>query len=149
MGKGFARLGIADYWTFLKEFVYNIVTFQNGIVSTLLSLMWFMFVFRYVKHFFLYLWRQGLIRGVLAIVTTVIIGPIPTIVRFICLPALRLFCFIQSLLVDTGAKADNQNDKSDDPPVAASEAAGAGASDGATENKENVAEPDADEKTNS
>jgi len=146
-GKGFAKLGLEDYWMFLKEFVYNIVTFQSGIVSTLLSMMWFMFVFRYVKGFFLYLWRQGLIRGVLAIVTTVIIGPIPTVFRFVLLPALRLLCFTQGLLVDATGLSDNQKEKSDD---GVNESSVAGASEESKENAtdKGTSETEVDEKAN-
>lgn len=128
--KAFTRLGIGDYWTFVKEFVYSLVTFQNGIMSTLLSLMWFTFVFKYCKGFLLYLWRQGLIRGALAIVTTVIIGPIPTVVRFLGLPALRLFIFCRGLLVDSGSKPDKEKDDKD------------GASPGGTKEKDAAAGDD-------
>merc|ERR1719331_3318727 len=88
VGVAASGLGIGDYATFCMDIFWRIMT-----------LLWLMFLLRIVKQFFVYLWRMGIMRMVLAPVTTMIIGPIPTVLHFIFLPFIRCFVFFRSDLL--------------------------------------------------
>lgn len=87
-------LGVMDYvdgvWSLLK----SLASFQAGILETLMTVIYIMFIYKLGRALLAYMWRLGLIRLILAIVTTVIIGPLPTVFYFICLPFLRCAAFV-------------------------------------------------------
>lgn len=101
-------LGIGDYAAMGMDLFWNIVTFEAGILNTLLSLLWMAFLFRIGKQFFMYLWRMGIVRGVVAVGTAVVIGPIPTLVHFFSLPFIRLFLFVKGIIKDFRPDVDVQ-----------------------------------------
>lgn len=128
-GKYIGNLGLNDYYTGITDSLWTLVTFENGFFNTILSALWILFLIRMVKQFLLYLWRMGILKGTVALVTTVIIGPIPTVLEFIFLPLMRLWVFVQETLeglrqaesLDGGARethAPDAGDKKDDKPVA-------------------------------
>jgi len=98
VGMALGSLGVWDYTNLVMDLFWNLVTFENGFFNTLLSVLWLAFLFRLVKQFLMYLWRMGIIRGSLAIVTTIVIGPIPTVVNFLVLPVLRLVAFVREVV---------------------------------------------------
>eukprot|EP00927_Polykrikos_kofoidii_P066072 TRINITY_DN61730_c0_g1_i1.p1 TRINITY_DN61730_c0_g1~~TRINITY_DN61730_c0_g1_i1.p1 ORF type:complete len:680 (-),score=92.71 TRINITY_DN61730_c0_g1_i1:90-2129(-) len=106
VGKVLSNLGVKDVVTFVKDLLWTIVSFQLGIMNTILSLLCFGFVFRVLKMFLVYMWDMGLIHGVLSMVTTTIIGPVPTVLYFFVLPFLRLAAFAGSLC-NTGTTTDS------------------------------------------
>lgn len=114
-GKAIAALGMGDYAQMGIDMFWNIVTFEAGVLNTCLSLLWMAFVARVCKQFLGYLWRMGIIRMVVALVTTVIIGPIPTLLHFIFLPFLRLYIFLHGLWREL--RPDDANDKKKDDVV--------------------------------
>lgn len=97
VGRALTNLGIGDVWSMCVDIFWSFVTFEKGIFNTLLSALWFAFVFRNFKALFMYLWRLGAIRGTVAVVTTVVIGPLPTVVNFVGLPVMRLGAFVKGL----------------------------------------------------
>jgi hypothetical protein len=99
VGVAASGLGIGDYATFCMDIFWRIVTFEEGFFQTIMTLLWLLFLLRIVKQFFVYLWRMGIMRMVLAPVTTMIIGPIPTVLHFIFLPFIRFFVFFRSDLL--------------------------------------------------
>jgi len=118
-GSALAGLGIYDYIDMGKELVWNIITFESGIMNTILSLLWMMFLLRILKQFLGYLWRMGILRGTLGIVTTVIIGPIPTVLYFLLLPFIRCYVFTVNLIA--GLRSDEANAGSSSTPEASTE----------------------------
>lgn len=106
-GRGLTTLGIADYFGLVVDLAWNMITFEFGIVNTLLSVLWLAFVFKLFKQFFMYLWSMGIIRFILGLLTSVIIGPFPTVINFVCLPFVRLFMFAMEV---AGAKRPESTD---------------------------------------
>mmetsp|Transcript_62865 Transcript_62865/g.142078 ORF Transcript_62865/g.142078 Transcript_62865/m.142078 type:complete len:666 (+) Transcript_62865:165-2162(+) len=100
VGNMLASLGIDDYKSFLWDSTVNMVTFQRGFIQTVLQCLWLAFIFRMVKQFGGWLWRMGIIRGSLAFVTTIVIGPLPTVYRFVALPFMRLAVFLQEIIAE-------------------------------------------------
>ncbi|CAE7946779.1 SARED1 [Symbiodinium sp. KB8] len=120
VGRLFASLGLEDYLGFFWESVWAIITFEAGIINTLLALLWLSFVYKLLRQFGGYLWRMGILRFVLGFITTVVIGPIPTVVNFFFLPFIRIFVFLDSLR-GQDRQEEQQSKKSDDPPVSGEE----------------------------
>jgi len=106
IGQSLVQLGIADYWYFLTDWIWYFVTFQAGFMTTVLNFLWVAFLFRMLKGFFMYIWRLGIIRFLLGLVTNMLIGPIPTFIHFLILPVLRLVVFINSLKERPSAEED-------------------------------------------
>merc|ERR1719271_1290218 len=52
---------------------------------------------------------MGVLRGVVALATTIIIGPIPTLLHFVFLPFLRMAVFIRSMMKEL--RPTNEEDK--------------------------------------
>lgn len=96
VGKLLSELGVSDYFSMAFDLFWSLAMFEAGFFNTLLALLWLGFVFRLVKQFFTYLWRMGILRGTAAVVSTVVIGPIPTIVNFCCLPILRIMVWLKA-----------------------------------------------------
>lgn len=113
-GRAVAGLGIYDYFTFATDMFWNIVTFEAGFLNTCLSLLWMAFLLRIVKQFLVYLWRMGLLRMVVAFLTTVIIGPIPTVLHFFFLPCCRMGVFLRGVWRDVRPDSDPIDSKKDD-----------------------------------
>lgn len=105
-GRALSGLGITDWISMGKDLAWNIVTFESGFFNTVLSVLWLAFVFRLIKQFLTYLWRMGIMRGSLALVTTIIIGPIPTVVHFVGLPFIRLAVFAQQMALALRSDTD-------------------------------------------
>mmetsp|Transcript_121292 Transcript_121292/g.288124 ORF Transcript_121292/g.288124 Transcript_121292/m.288124 type:complete len:680 (-) Transcript_121292:70-2109(-) len=120
VGRLFASLGLEDYLGFFWESVWAIITFEAGIINTLLALLWLSFVYKLLRQFGGYLWRMGILRFVLGFITTVVIGPIPTVVNFFFLPFIRIFVFLDSLR-GQDRQEEQQSKKTDDPPVSGEE----------------------------
>jgi len=66
---------------------------ENGIMSSLLLLMWTGFVWKMMKSLFTHLWKIGIIRLPFEIVRVICIAPIPTVVRFIFLTPAKIYVF--------------------------------------------------------
>jgi len=111
LGSSLGQLGLYDYFEFLSGFGWGLITFKSGVLNTLLSLLWLGFLWRVAKQFLVYLWRMGILRGILALVTSVVIGPLPTLVNFLILPVLRVAAFARELIP--------KNDDGGPEPIAA------------------------------
>lgn len=115
---GLSSMGLGDVWTFCYDLCWSIVTLEAGLLNTILSCLWFMFMFRMFHQFGTYLWRMGVIRFTMALVTTLVIGPIPTIVQFFSLPFMRVAVWIKytaNLL-----KSEGEDNSAQDSPKGAS-----------------------------
>ncbi|CAK8988079.1 unnamed protein product [Durusdinium trenchii] len=106
VGRLLSSLGLEDYMGFFWELVWNLITFEAGILNTLLCLLWLSFVYRILRQFGGYLWRMGILRFALGFITTVIIGPFPTIFNFLALPVIRIIAFLQSIFADSRSDTD-------------------------------------------
>mmetsp|Transcript_42668 Transcript_42668/g.117723 ORF Transcript_42668/g.117723 Transcript_42668/m.117723 type:complete len:689 (+) Transcript_42668:111-2177(+) len=95
VGRLLSTVGVWDYLKLATDSLWSICTFEAGFIQTPLLIMWLFFLFRIVKQFVSYLWRMGLLRGFLALVTTTVIGPLPTLINFVSLPVLRLLGFLK------------------------------------------------------
>lgn len=111
-GKALGGLGVGDYWTLATDMFWQLVTFEAGVLNTCLSLLWFAFLARIAKQFFMYLWRMGIIRMVVALLSTVIIGPIPTVLHFLFLPFCRIGLFLHGVWKDLRPEKEKQEDTS-------------------------------------
>jgi hypothetical protein len=111
-GKAMGQLGISDYFSMGMDLFWNIVTFEAGFLNTCLSMLWLAFLFRIAKQFFMYLWSMGILRGIVALLTTVIIGPIPTLLNLVFTPFLRMAVFLKSLWKEL--RPDDEDNKKDD-----------------------------------
>jgi len=95
-GGALVGLGVYDYFEIAKGIAWNLLTFESGFFNTVMSVLWLAFVYRIMKQFLVYLWRMGVIRGSVALVTTVVIGPLPTLLNCLFLPAIRLVAFCKA-----------------------------------------------------
>lgn len=106
LGTALADLGITDYTSMVWDMAYNLVTFHAGFWNTVLSILWLAFIFRLFRNFFVYLWRMGILRGSVAFFSTIIIGPLPTLVHFLTLPAIRFIVFLQDAFMGLRTESD-------------------------------------------
>jgi len=106
VGQIFVSLGIEDYLGFFWELVWNLITFEAGFLNTLLCLLWLSFVYKILRQFGGYLWRMGILRVALGFVTTLVIGPFPTLFNFLALPLIRIYVFAQSLVAESRSEPD-------------------------------------------
>lgn len=95
---GLTEMGVGDVVDSLTSFVWSIISLEAGPVSTVFSVLWLLFIFQLVKQFFVYLWRLGILRVVVGITTSVVIGPIPSLLHFLLLPVFRCYIFVQTLM---------------------------------------------------
>lgn len=121
-GIALSSYGLWNYVTLLRDFVWGICTLEAGVMSTVLSVLWFMFMYRQIKNFVKYLWSIGLLRVFVNILTTTIIGPLPTVFYFVALPFLRVLAFASSVWESMTARpadadfVDVADGKKDDGP---------------------------------
>lgn len=121
IGRTITSLGISDYFSMAYDGVWRLVTFQAGFFNTIISALWLSTIFGLLRQFLKYLWGMGVIRGVLAVVTAVIIGPVPTLVHFLVLPVTRPIIFLRELLasfkklkVEDDSTSPSSQENSDD-----------------------------------
>jgi len=79
---------------------YDAITFTNGVMSSLLLLLWTLFLYRMLRSFFEWLYKIGIIRLPFEIVRGVLISPFPTAFRFIVLIPLRFYVFLRTEAVE-------------------------------------------------
>lgn len=107
-GGALSALGISDYVELATGLAWKFITLEMGVMNTLLNVLWMTFLFRLLKQFFTYLWRMGILRFVLGLLTTVVIAPWPTVINFVSLPWIRLVTFLQEIAgVSKPAAADD------------------------------------------
>eukprot|EP00928_Gymnodinium_smaydae_P014665 TRINITY_DN153_c0_g1_i1.p1 TRINITY_DN153_c0_g1~~TRINITY_DN153_c0_g1_i1.p1 ORF type:complete len:687 (+),score=179.97 TRINITY_DN153_c0_g1_i1:82-2142(+) len=102
-------LGIWDYWEMFRDFAWSMISFQSGFFNTICAGLWLGFMYRIIKQFLAYVWHLGLIKGLLAVVTTVVIGPLPTLINLLLLPVVRPLVFLESTL--RGAPKEKGSEK--------------------------------------
>ena len=71
------------------SFLWQLVTFQFDISMTISISLLLLTVYRTIQGFLGYLLAAGPVSTVIAAFTTVIVGPIPTVVRALALPLLQ------------------------------------------------------------
>jgi len=104
------ELGVLDVWEYLYSFVWAILSLEAGLVSTLFSVLWMAFLFQLLRQFLVYLWRLGILRVILGVTTSVVIGPIPTLLHILLLPIFRCYVFLQTLLQSFVARAPKKEE---------------------------------------
>lgn len=106
VGKYLTSLGVYDYLTLGWEVVWNLISFEAGIWNTLFILLWMAALFRYAKQFATYIYRMGVVGAPVAILTSIVIGPVPTMFHFVVLPVIRLVVYFQSVMKGGRQDAD-------------------------------------------
>lgn len=102
---GYGKLEVLYY--FLKQVSYEVyvayyaaITFENGFMSSLLLLLWTLFLYRMLQSFFSWLWKIGITKLPFELVRVLIISPFPTAVRFFVLIPIRYFVFFKTEAVE-------------------------------------------------
>lgn len=121
-GGALSALGISDYVELATRLAWSFVTFEMGIMTTLLNVLWMTFLLRLFKQLFTYLWRMGILRFVLGLLTTVLIAPWPTVINFVSLPLIRLVTFLREM---AGVSKPEAADDATGPPQSEPQAEGA------------------------
>ena len=86
-----AGVGTAIYQT-----VYSLVTLEAGLMSTISLCLFLKMIWGFLSSFLQYFWGEGVLKSLVAIVTTPILGPIPTVVRLLATPFVRADVFLRS-----------------------------------------------------
>ena len=81
------------------EFVWALVTFQFDLSTTISFLLLSMTVLSTLKGLLSFIFATGPITATLSIVTYSVIGPLPSIYRFVVLPPLRFSAFVERELL--------------------------------------------------
>ena len=84
------------------QFLYELVTFQYDVSMSISMVLLLMTAYRALATFVGYLRAEGPLTTVIAAVMAVIIGPLPTLGRFLVLPALRTYSFVRHELLSKG-----------------------------------------------
>ena len=109
------------------QFLYELVTFQYDVSMSISMVLLLMTAYRALATFVGYLRAEGPLTTVIAAVMAVIIGPLPTLGRFLVLPALRTYSFVRHELLSKG-------DGDEGDHFAHNSSEGAAAADGETTN---------------
>ena len=80
------------------KFVVDIVTLEYDIGTSISLLLLLMALGRFVLSFLGFLKESGPLTTLASVATTLVVGPLPTVARFVTLPALRLEAFVLSLI---------------------------------------------------
>jgi hypothetical protein len=80
-------------------FLWELVTFQYDLSMSISFTLLLITAYKTLAGFVSYLRAAGPISTVIAAFTTVLIGPLPTVWRFLCLPFLRVGAFVRHELV--------------------------------------------------
>ena len=93
------EVGAMAMFQYVFDFFYNLCTFQYDMTGTISSVLLLMTFFTQLKSLLSFLRDSGPISTSIAAVTTVIIGPLPTLYRFAVLPVLRVEAFVRCELL--------------------------------------------------
>ena len=97
---------------YVYDFFYRLLTFEFDVTGTISSVLLLMTLYRTLAGFFSFLRDSGPLSTLVAAVTTVIVGPLPTLLRLIALPPLRVEAFVRGELLPffNAADDDEAND---------------------------------------
>jgi hypothetical protein len=97
---------------YVYDFFYRLLTFEFDVTGTISSVLLLMTLYRTLAGFFSFLRDSGPLSTLVAAVTTVIVGPLPTLLRLIALPPLRVEAFVRGELLPffNAADDDDAND---------------------------------------
>ncbi|CAD7967111.1 unnamed protein product [Amoebophrya sp. A25] len=117
---------VSEIGAALYEFMYQLITFQQGFLTTVAISFWFIFLYRMIKE--LYRWSLSAGFGLpLYVVGAIISRPLPTLIRFFSLPFLRVMVFWEELRGGTSEehallspREADQDKKDEAAPVKAS-----------------------------
>mmetsp|Transcript_59950 Transcript_59950/g.126921 ORF Transcript_59950/g.126921 Transcript_59950/m.126921 type:complete len:680 (+) Transcript_59950:148-2187(+) len=98
IGQALRSLGVTDYLTFCWTFIWQLVTLQAGLFNSIFTALWLLTLARYGKQFVLYVCRVGIVGSLVAVLTSLVLGPIPTLFRFLVLPFIRVIVFSKTLI---------------------------------------------------
>ena len=97
------------------KFVVDIVTLEYDIGTSISLLLLLMALGRFVLSFLGFLKESGPLTTLASVATTLVVGPLPTVARFVTLPALRLEAFVRDdllpLLDRAGALASGDDEE--------------------------------------
>ena len=104
------EVGAYPMAAYMCDYLYRLLTLQFDLTGTISSLLLLMTLYRTLAGFFGFLRDSGPLSTLIAALTTIIIGPLPTLLRFIALPLLRVEAFAcHELLPFVSAAADADN----------------------------------------
>ena len=97
---------------YVYDFFYRLLTFEFDVTGTISSVLLLMTLYRTLAGFFSFLRDSGPLSTLVAAATTVIVGPLPTLLRFVALPLLRVEAFLRGELLPffNAADDDEAND---------------------------------------
>jgi len=82
-----------DVGNYLTKFGWDIVTFESGVLNTILFVAFFWGIIKYIFSFLAYLCQQGPFRVVASVGSSIIFALIPTALLLICSPFMRVWGF--------------------------------------------------------
>ena len=109
------EMGLWAVLSSIGQFLLELVTFQYEISTTISIALLLLTVLRTLQQLVAYLAHLGPVTTVLSVLTSVIVGPLPTIGRFIALPPLRLLAFVKHELRPFLNGEDSANESGEDP----------------------------------
>ncbi len=91
--------GLSEIFEAVGGFVYSYVTFEAGFLNTIMSSLWFLFLYKCVKILCSWVASAGF-AAPLYLMGAVLVGPWPTVCRFFVLPFLRFYVFFKEALAE-------------------------------------------------
>ncbi|CAD7958247.1 unnamed protein product [Amoebophrya sp. A120] len=109
--KAFASYqAVEEIYEATKAFLYSLITFEAGFLTTVALSFWFIFLYRMLKELFSWGVSAGFALP-LYIVGATISRPLPTLLRFFSLPFLRVWVFTEEL---RGLSKQKEEDSKED-----------------------------------
>merc|ERR1740124_208793 len=93
------EVGAYAMLAYVYDFFYRLLTFEFDVTGTISSVLLLMTLYRTLAGFFSFLRDSGPLSTLVAAVTTCVVGPLPTLLRFIALPLLRVEAFVRGELL--------------------------------------------------
>jgi len=93
------EVGAYAMLAYVYDFFYRLLTFEFDVTGTISSVLLLMTLYRTLAGFFSFLRDSGPLSTLVAAVTTCVLGPLPTLLRFIALPLLRVEAFVRGELL--------------------------------------------------
>ena len=108
---GMADWGWFDYWTFCKEFVVSLISMDGGIVGFLSTMLLLSFVWRMAASLGNYVKATGPLQLIFSAILALVVGPFPTIFRFVASPIVRVQVWVQDVFLPHFKKEQRKHKK--------------------------------------
>eukprot|EP00397_Hematodinium_sp_SG-2012_P001888 GEMP01001893.1.p1 GENE.GEMP01001893.1~~GEMP01001893.1.p1 ORF type:complete len:703 (+),score=97.82 GEMP01001893.1:211-2319(+) len=131
--------GFTTTFDSIYEYFWGIVSFEDGFMSSMLSLLWLSFCWKMIRNLIKWMWGIGF-AAPFYLIQVFALAPIPTLARFFWLPFVRVMVYVNHEMLPIASRKVNDPEvkhtvtgSDDDPPsphikfthrTATSEAAG-------------------------